>query len=494
MKTQEPWTLEKAQAYIKEQRGTVDSTYRHHFHVMAPVGWINDPNGFVFYQGEYHLFYQYFPYDSKWGPMHWGHCKSKDLLHWEELPVALAPDQSYDKDGCFSGSAIVKDDKLYLLYTGHVIENDVVYQTQCLAVSEDGITFEKVKENPVIGAASLGDYGNIHDFRDPKVFQHGKQYYCVIASKSEDNRGRILLFSSEDLLHWEFVSVLLEGDKEQGIMWECPDLFELDGQDVLILSPIQIKAKGLEYRNISSTMACIGKMDWEKGQLHVDHFQEIDFGLDFYAPQTLEDNRGRRIMIAWMQMWGRTMPTDELRHHWAGAMTIPRELHIQNGRLIQTPVEEIRAAVQIKETYQELPLSTQSVVLDDVIEDNTYLKIVCDLSQANSWQLDLLRNNNQSLRLSYDKQTESFTLSRNNFGYPIKGDEQPILEERSMLVPLVEDRLEVELFRDTSALELFVNEQETMTMTFYEKEKSKELAISVEGQGKIEHLEIGGIQ
>lgn len=148
-------SIRKANQYIDENREKVDQQYRGAFHLLPPIGWMNDPNGFVYFRGEYHLFYQFYPYDSVWGPMHWGHAKSKDLLHWEELPVALAPSESYDKDGCFSGSAIVKDDKLYLLYTGHVDDEQKREETQCLAVSTDGITFEKLPTNPVIHAQHI---------------------------------------------------------------------------------------------------------------------------------------------------------------------------------------------------------------------------------------------------------------------------------------------------------------------------------------------------
>ncbi|MFT8844932.1 MAG: glycoside hydrolase family 32 protein, partial [Schleiferilactobacillus harbinensis] len=330
--------LDRANRYIEQNRHRVNPKYRDQYHLMAPVGWINDPNGAVYYHGAYHLFYQYYPYASNWGPMHWGHARSKDLVHWEDLPVALAPDQAYDRDGCFSGSAIVHHDRLYLLYTGHVVENGQTFQTQCLAVSDDGIHFVKFRHNPVIAGELLGEHGSIHDFRDPKVFAHDGSFYAVAATKTTDNRGRILLFKSVDLQHWDFFSTLLTGTAEQGIMWECPDFFHLDGYDVLLMSPIQIPRQGLAFRNVSSTMACIGQMDWTTGELTVQTTQEIDYGLDFYAPQTLVDEQGRRIMIAWMQMWNRTMPTHELDHGWAGAMTLPRELRVKEGRLIQKPV------------------------------------------------------------------------------------------------------------------------------------------------------------
>ena len=163
--------LLKANEFIEKNAQTVNQEYRNKFHLMAPIGWMNDPNGFVYYQEEYHLFYQYYPYDSIWGPMHWGHAKSKDLIHWEHLPVALAPGESYDKEGCFSGSAIEKDGKLYLIYTGHNVVEGQVRQVQCLAVSEDGIHFEKYAGNPIIAEDHLASVATTEDFRDPKVFQ-----------------------------------------------------------------------------------------------------------------------------------------------------------------------------------------------------------------------------------------------------------------------------------------------------------------------------------
>ncbi len=138
-------TVEKANAYIQAEKGNVNSIFKPQAHLTPETGWINDPNGFVYFRGEYHLFYQFNPYESVWGPMHWGHAKSKDLVNWEHLPVALAPDKDYDKDGCFSGSAIVKDDVLWLMYTGHIVNEDgTVSQVQNMAFSTDGIHFEKL--------------------------------------------------------------------------------------------------------------------------------------------------------------------------------------------------------------------------------------------------------------------------------------------------------------------------------------------------------------
>lgn len=152
--------------YVSENKNKVNKKYYPEIHLAAPVGWINDPNGFVYYKEQYHLFYQYHPYDTKWGPMHWGHAVSEDLVHWEYVGVALVPDKAYDKDGCFSGSALVKDGKLYLMYTGHIIDEETkqIRQVQNIAISEDGIHFEKYRNNPVIDERNLPEVFSISDF------------------------------------------------------------------------------------------------------------------------------------------------------------------------------------------------------------------------------------------------------------------------------------------------------------------------------------------
>lgn len=488
------FSLEEANRFIEKNSNKVNNKYRAQYHVMAPTGWINDPNGFVFYKGEYHLFYQYYPYASEWGPMHWGHVKSKDLINWEELPVALAPDQTYDKDGCFSGSAIDHEGKLVLMYTGHAVENDNVIQTQCIAISDDGVTFTKVSQNPVISGDLLGKEGSINDFRDPKIFKREDTYYSVIATKTEDSRGKIVMFKSNDLIKWEFVSNLLEGDSSQGVMWECPDLFHLDGYDVLIMSPIQIKKLGLEYHNVSSTMACIGHVDWESGNLEVDNFHEIDFGFDFYAPQTLIDDKNRRIMIAWMQMWGRTLPTHDLGHNWAGTMTLPRELRVKDGRLIQKPISTVYAALEYQNGFENIEIKNKPVVFHNVIEDNTYIQFVCDLSQSEILEIEFAKGKSQSIRLNYNVKTELFTMNRESIGYDILGEEEQKLVERQVKVPLVNNKLILEVFRDTSSIELFINAQETMTATFYEIEKGQDITFKTSGKALIDSFETGRVK
>ncbi|MDE5864802.1 MAG: glycoside hydrolase family 32 protein, partial [Lachnospiraceae bacterium] len=223
--------LEEADAYRCENR--VSGEERPVYHVTPPVGWMNDPNGFSVYKGKIHLFYQYHPYSDKWGPMHWGHVVSTDFINWEEMPVALAPDTDYDFGGCFSGSAIETEEGHVLVYTG-VKEFDRedgsrgMLQNQCIAIG-DGEHYRKLSCNPVIPGRLLPDQFNREEFRDPKIWREDGVYYLVAGSKRGKN-GQVVMFQSEDLQNWEYVSVLADNSGSLGGMWECPDSSNLAGE------------------------------------------------------------------------------------------------------------------------------------------------------------------------------------------------------------------------------------------------------------------------
>ena len=177
--------LEDARKYEEEMGSRIPADARPHFHLSSRVGWMNDPNGFSWYKGQYHLFYQYNPYDTVWGPMHWGHAVSDDLLHWQYLPAALAPDEEYDKDGCFSGSAMtMPDGRQMLIYTGVVRELDEQgvrrgLQRQCVAVG-DGLNYEKIDANPILTVENLPEGANKYEFRDPKIWQETDGTYRMV--------------------------------------------------------------------------------------------------------------------------------------------------------------------------------------------------------------------------------------------------------------------------------------------------------------------------
>ena len=469
--------IQKANEYIANHRHQVVNQYRGKLHLLPPIGWMNDPNGFVYFKGEYHLFYQFHPYDSIWGPMHWGHAKSRDLLHWEELPVVLAPSETYDQNGCFSGSALVVDDRLVLIYTGHVEAGEERIETQCIATSKDGIVFDKYVGNPVISQEQIQRIADIADFRDPKMFKYGNIYYTVVASKTADSRGQILLFESTDGFNWQFKSVLLEGNQEEGIMWECPDLFELDGKWVLMISPIEMKRQQYQYWNINSTLVFIGKIDWKIGRFKVEHQHEVDGGLDFYAPQTCVNDTGERYLVAWMQMWNRTIPSHELGHGWSGMMTLPRKLSIKNNCLYQ---EIPRSLFQQLDVQGKIILSDKEAVLrlENRVRQQQYIRL--ELEQLGDFELQYAKNeHNQFIKIAYSQKNQILEFSRVGVGYAIKGKEEPYSDTRYMRLTSLNEPFILELARDTNSLELFINGQ-TMSMTFYEKKFAHDLVLKRE--------------
>ena len=438
-------------------------------HIAAPSGWVNDPNGFSFFNGEYHFFYQHYPYDVKWGPMHWGHVVSKDLVHWKHLPIAIAPDKIYDASGgCFSGSAIEKDGKLYLMYTGHVdlpVPNKYGtnrIETQNIAVSEDGINFEKIDANPVIYVPEDKGDINLNDFRDPKVWAHDGKYYAVIGSRSRDEKiGQVLLFESPDLENWTFKSIMARSEGNQGDMWECPNLAEIDGRDVLIISPMNIKAEGKKFLNLQQSGYMLGDLN-----------DLLDCGFDFYAPQILQAPDSRCILIAWLDMWGTPMP--EQADGWAGQMTVPRELHIKDGKIFSTPVKELELLRGKKISHENLS-PAKPTKLKGISGDVGELLATVDLTKSKNFSIELRRSGSEKTVLSFENGT--LKLNRDKSGKILNGEREVKISSS--------DELKLQIFIDRSSLEIFVNDGEAVLSTrIYPKEISKEI-VFVPTQGAL---------
>ena len=336
--------LKKARAYEVEQQAETDKAEKPVFHVSAPVGWINDPNGFSVYKGKVHLFYQYHPYTREWGPMHWGHSVSSDMVHWEQLPPALAPDEAYDRLGCFSGSAIEADGKHVLVYTGVTrIQlsdgSEQERQNQCIAFG-DGVDYVKYEGNPVVKGEMLPEDCSRIDFRDPKIWKEGDRYYLIVGNKNQHQIGQVVLFSSENLTDWKFETILASNETGNvGTMWECPDFFALGDKRVLICSPQDMKAQKYEFHNGHNSVYFLGDYDTETHTFVKEEARPLDYGMDFYAPQTTELPDGRRIMIAWMKSWDACVVPNSQK--WQGMMTLPRELTLRDGRIWQQPVREL---------------------------------------------------------------------------------------------------------------------------------------------------------
>ncbi|WP_084787474.1 glycoside hydrolase family 32 protein [Anaerobacillus alkalidiazotrophicus] len=448
------YTIEKANEELQKNAQKVkQSKFWLGYHIAPPAGWLNDPNGLVFYKGEYHAFYQHYPYASQWGPMHWGHAKSKDLIHWEHLPVALAPEYDYEAGGCFSGSAVVSGDGMYLTYTGHNEQRDPK-EVQCVAKSTDGIHFEKLAENPVI---SVPPAHGSPDFRDPKVWMQNDIWNMVVGS-SKDGIGKAVLYRSKDLKDWEYTGVMVESDGTQGDMWECPDFFSLsEDVDVLIFSPMNMEG--------SKTRYMIGKMDQETGKFEAKNSGEIDYGIDFYAPQTFQDDQNRRILISWMNMWKKDMP--EQTDGWAGALTIPRELSVENEKLIMKPVEEMKnlRTNQLVSTYEK-----EIKVADLCLE----VEMVVSLDNSNKLGFTLSSEIGESIIVGYDTIEKQIITDRRGM---LQG-EQDLCQAHYQTE---NNEITLKAYIDRSSIELFVDGGKlVMTNRFYFK--GDNITLSIEGE------------
>lgn len=423
------------------------------FHVTGTVGWINDPNGFSVYNGEYHLFYQYHPYSTHWGPMHWGHVKSKDLVKWERLPVAMAPDTSYDDFGCFSGSAIeLADGSHMLMYTGVTLAKDggveKFLQQQCVAIG-DGASYEKYENNPVISSDMLPDGADKYDFRDPKIFKRNGKYYVVTGNRAADGAGQILLFESENGFEWNFKTVLDKSNNLFGKMWECPDFFELDDKDVLMFSPQEMRAVELEYNNGNNTAFIVGNLNADY-KMQRDYTQKIDYGIDFYAPQSLKAPDGRRIMIAWMQNWDTTNAQNDGIKYF-GEMTFPRELFFDGDRICQLPVKEIENYYGREVSYDSVNISGRQK-LDGILGRTINLELSIDMAKSDF--------NLFIIKLAEDDTNHSSIVCSSNGVITIdrtySGFTKDVLHSRSFKYDMGA-KLNLRILMDRHSIELFVN-------------------------------------
>lgn len=316
-----------------------------HFHITK--GWMNDPNGFIYYKGEYHLFYQYFPYAPEWGTICWGHATSKDLVNWEQQEIALFPTLPEDQNGCFSGSAVEIGGQLRLFYTGvHYDEVDPTNINKCIpdhltsaqltVSSPDGCTFDNFADKSVIipplDDPALGD--RVHT-RDPKVWHGHNAWYMSLGSNIDRKQGEVLFYKSYDLVNWEYVNRTLL-DPSYGWMCECPDLFTVDtGETVLLASMMDYMGRGRD-----ESVCFTGSFDEANCDLQLQSEPRlVDYGHDFYAAQTTTDEAGRRVMIGWMRM------PEPVNDRWIGMFCAPRVVEVHDGHVYTNLHPNVRYAL-----------------------------------------------------------------------------------------------------------------------------------------------------
>ncbi len=403
-------------------------------HFKAPNCWINDPNGFIWYKGWYHLFYQCFPYSAHWGRMHWGHAVSKDLVNWEEKGIALFPSKTDDRSGCFSGSAIEYKDKMYIYYTGvnyteedpeniNCCINDTFTAAQLMITSEDGMKFDNITDKktviPPIEDKKIGDKNHT---RDPKVWRGKDAWYMVLGS-TVDKNGRLLFYKSSDLKTWQYLNYC---EKDGfGWMWECPDFFEIDGNGVTIFSPMGFFNDGNGYDSVAVCM--LSSFDENTGKMELsEDYQLFDYGIDLYAPQSTTDKDGNRVVIAWARM-PEAIITE--KGEWCGMMCIPRIVDVKNNHVY------IRPHTNVKNSF------------------------VTKLSapKKSGYMLKTTLKNGESINVG---------------GYVIKRENDKIMTDRSKVfnikgnyrliaeTPVINDGYELEIYVDEHLVEVFINNGE----------------------------------
>lgn len=428
------------------------------YHLIPSVGLMNDPNGLVEFRGEYHVFFQWNPAGTTHANKHWGHFKSKDLICWQQLECALTPDRWYDKDGVYSGSAIVKDDQLWLFYTGNVKDREGRSSSyQCLAISTDGVHFEK--QGPLFEHPK----GFTRHVRDPKVWQDQRTglYWMLLGAQDVELRGTALLYRSSDLYHWTLQGPFLTRKDASGYMWECPDLLTFEEKDLFIFSPQGIQAQGERFNNLYQTVAVIGRFE-EDGLFiaeNPEQWEELDAGFDYYAPQSFKSSDGRILQYAWLGMpEGKEMLIPTVEQGWIHALTIPREIEIQDGKMMQKPAREMR---QLRCHSQVM--SSADFVVEQKLD-----------SLQQEWQVTwektvlgkILITIRENVTIQYDPQFHQLTVAR------IDWQTQKVEQRtRTLKRPLQS----LQGFLDTSSLELFVNEgEEVFSLRFFARAKDQE--------------------
>lgn len=320
----------------------MDYTKSLKYHYKPKKGWINDPNGLVYFNGYYHIFYQHAPnYEIPWKePFIWGHARTKDFITYEELPLAIISDHIYDNFGCWSGTAIVKDNILYLVYSSiHMphgqMEGEI--QTISVAYSQDGITFSKYEKNPVIDHYPPE---GCYDFRDPAVACINNEYYLVVATGNIEKKvARLLLYKSNNLFDWKLTSVL--GEWENAKCAECPSLMQINNKCLLATSVCNLD--GTHFFQIMYG-------DLKDNKFYPEICDNFDKGPDQYAGQIFKDHQGRIILITWIPGWNyKGYASKDV-----GCLSIPREITFKDGKVYGYPIKEVQHLLKDTDPVVEL--------------------------------------------------------------------------------------------------------------------------------------------
>ncbi|WP_342562338.1 PfkB family carbohydrate kinase [Paenibacillus sp. FSL R7-0345] len=443
-----------------------DDRFRPGFHFSPPDNWANDPNGLVYYKGSYHLFYQYHPYGNKWGPMHWGHAVSEDLVHWEHAPVALFPDEH---GAIFSGCCVVdwnNSSGLFEESQGGLVaifthadthpETGQPRQRQSLAYSSDeGQTWQKYQGNPVLAEEEL------IDFRDPKVFWHPQSGQWIMAIVAGDHAR---FYASDNLREWSLTG---EFGKEEGShdgVWECPDLFQLPVDDTGVSKWVLIISIGdnPDCPEGSRTQYFIGEFDGKTfiNDNPADHILWLDYGRDNYAGVTWSDipeQDGRRVLIGWMSNWkyANETPTGS----WRGAMTLPRALSLtsKDGSIVltQMPVREIEQLRKESLSWKDVTVTPETPFLQQTHYNLLEIEAVLDVRSGDGIYIHLKSSGQDEIIIGYDPADKRLFTDRSHSG--VTDFHASFASRHGASLAAVNGQLRLQIWLDRNAVEVYAD-------------------------------------
>jgi beta-fructofuranosidase len=457
----------------------ITDAQRPRYHFMPPANWMNDPNGLIHWRGTYHLFYQYNPAGAFHNAICWGHATSTDLVHWTGQPIALAPEPGApDADGCFSGCAVDHDGVPALIYTGvHGAQ-----QRPCIATSDDNLrTWRKYPGNPVIAGPPPGL--DVVGFRDHSVWREGDTWYQVIGSGIRGRGGAALLYRSPDLVQWEYLHPLSVGDRNErqpvwtGGMWECPDFFALGDRHVLIVSVWDDERL---YYPVYFTGA------YANHRFTPDSAQRLDFGASFYAPQSMWDAQGRRIMWGWLRE--ERAVEAQLAAGWSGVMSLPRILALRpDGTLDIRPAPELALLRAAHYHLQDRALTPETPG-DLLAARGDTLEIIAEFAVGDATEMGLVvrraPQQEEQTRVYYDRRNQQVVVDGSRSS--LSAAAQRVVAGGPLAVAQGET-VRLHIFLDRSVLEVFANEQICITERIYPT-RPDSLGLALFAQGGTAHL------
>lgn len=432
----------------------ISDHHRPQFHYLPPQNWMNDPNGTIQWNGRYHLFYQHNPNGAFHGTIHWGHAVSDDLIHWQDLPVAIAPTpNSVDEGGIFSGCIVNDNGVAKMFYTG--VTPDYMVQKQCLAIGDDDlITWEKFSSNPVIDSLPAVSHQTV-EFRDPFVWKEDDVWYMVLGSCIKGVGGAAFLYRSDDLENWQYLNPLMVGDlARNGVIWECPNFFRLGDKWVLIVS------SHIGYTT-ATVLYFIGEY---KNHRFIPEQEGVLDAAYFYAPLTHLDDQGRRIMYAWVRE-GRSESLQR-ESGWSGVQIIPRVLSLdEHNRLTMTPTDRL----------QQLRTNHQQFSGDDLNEGDLFIfgrqmeihaSFEVDTQPDHQVGIDVLVSSDgrEFVRITYEGNSHALRVERHYFGE--NADLETVVHGVTHRLDEGET-LDLLILVDGSLIEIIANKRASVTTRFY---------------------------